>query len=337
MLLRLLCTFAALWCWGRAEVLSAQMNAPAAEALFRAGRDAARRGDPRTACEKLRESYRLEAAIGTLLNIAVCEEALGELANAWQHYQEVVHGLDGRDERVKVARSHLEALEPRLPRLIVQYEADATVDDATVWIDGVQLGTASLGEALPIDVGSHMIEVRAAGRESRVFPIDVQEGERRVVEINVGAPRAAPPVVAEEASQQVAPVAPIPVARAQNEVPRQPAPSHEGSPVGTWIAFGIAGAGLITSGVTTWLWLDRAATVDAHCNARKACDDTGLAAASEGQAFFVTSLVAVGVTLVGAGVGVYLLSDTREDEAHTWNVAPVLGRDRAGVSMAARF
>src|SRR5262245_40491856 len=81
-----------------ARPAAAQPGTAASETLFRAGRDAMQRGDATSACAKFRESYRLEQAPGTLLNIAVCEEALGELCNAWQHYQDLIHELPADDD-----------------------------------------------------------------------------------------------------------------------------------------------------------------------------------------------------------------------------------------------
>jgi hypothetical protein len=52
----------------------------AAEALFRAGRDALKRGAWAAACSKLAESQTLDPAAGTALNLAVCQEKLGNVA-----------------------------------------------------------------------------------------------------------------------------------------------------------------------------------------------------------------------------------------------------------------
>src|SRR5687768_2981870 len=51
-------------------------DAAAAEALFRQGRQAADAGDHAKACEKFKESNRLDPALGTVFNIADCEEKL---------------------------------------------------------------------------------------------------------------------------------------------------------------------------------------------------------------------------------------------------------------------
>src|SRR5690349_15059097 len=50
-----------------------------ADALFEAGRAAAKRGDFKEACEKFAESERLDPAPGTVFNLAECHNSLGEI------------------------------------------------------------------------------------------------------------------------------------------------------------------------------------------------------------------------------------------------------------------
>src|SRR5262245_61414545 len=72
----------------------------AAEALFQAGREAMDARDYKTACERFEESHRLEPTAGALLNLANCREKLGELATAWQRFQEAIQKLPAGDNRV---------------------------------------------------------------------------------------------------------------------------------------------------------------------------------------------------------------------------------------------
>src|SRR3989442_15930933 len=90
-----LVVLALLWCAAPARA----GDAPTAEALFRAGRAASKRGDTKVACERFSESYRLDAAVGTLLNLAACEEALHRLVDAWKSYQHVAESLPPDDDR----------------------------------------------------------------------------------------------------------------------------------------------------------------------------------------------------------------------------------------------
>src|SRR5260221_7405355 len=91
--------------------LAAPRDPAAAEALFRAGRAAADKGDYVTACPKFEESNRLDPEVGTVFNLADCDEHLGKVASAWQLFKEVAQRLSPADERVSIATSRAAALE----------------------------------------------------------------------------------------------------------------------------------------------------------------------------------------------------------------------------------
>ena len=55
-------------------------DTPDADTLFRQGRASAEAGDYPHACVAFTESFRLEPALGTLLNLADCEEHVGRVA-----------------------------------------------------------------------------------------------------------------------------------------------------------------------------------------------------------------------------------------------------------------
>jgi hypothetical protein len=84
-----------------------------AEALFRAGTRGTARGD-HAAELCITSASRIDSsrAPGTLLNLALCEEALGKLASAWQHYQDVVRDLSAEDQRFAWTPTTLEVSMP---------------------------------------------------------------------------------------------------------------------------------------------------------------------------------------------------------------------------------
>jgi hypothetical protein len=83
------------------------------------------KGDLGAACEQFRASDKLDPAVGTELNLADCEEKRGRLASAWELYRTVADKLADNDERFAFARSHAQALKPRMPTLTLTLEADA--------------------------------------------------------------------------------------------------------------------------------------------------------------------------------------------------------------------
>jgi tetratricopeptide (TPR) repeat protein len=93
----------------------AESESTDAEILFREGREAFKKGDYAAACPKFEESQRLDPAIGTLLNLALCEERWGRLADARRHLGEVLASSDLDEQRRVIATEHAEALDRRAP------------------------------------------------------------------------------------------------------------------------------------------------------------------------------------------------------------------------------
>src|SRR6185436_15146558 len=133
-------------------------DAAAGEALFQEGRRLMKAGDFTAACPKLEESLRLDPALGTLVNLASCEEQVGHTATAWQHWRAAADQLPSSDKRRATAVARAGALEKVLPRLTIALGADVS-PDAEVKRDGVRLGRASLGLPLPVDPGRHIVIV----------------------------------------------------------------------------------------------------------------------------------------------------------------------------------
>ena len=128
-------------------------DAAAARALFQKARKAADTGDYTAACPKFAESYKLDPAVGTLLNIADCEQHLGRIATAWVTFQKALDQLSKGDDRRAIVEKAASSLEKRLPHLSIQLTSTVP-KDSTVQRDGVQVGTSSLGMALPVIRGT---------------------------------------------------------------------------------------------------------------------------------------------------------------------------------------
>src|SRR5262245_2596708 len=92
-----------------------------ADSLFNEAKKLLARGKPPEACAKLAESYKLDPAGGTLLNLGMCHEIEGKTATAWTEF-ELALALarkSRRADREKAAREHMTALEPRMSRITV--------------------------------------------------------------------------------------------------------------------------------------------------------------------------------------------------------------------------
>ncbi len=131
----------------------------AAEALFAQAKTLAEVGKYAEACPKFEASYKLDKALGTLLNLADCEEKIGKIASAWSHWGEGYEFAQATsDKRAAFASGRRDKLTPRLPK--IQLDVTAGQSKLEVYRDGVRIDPAAFGVPLPSDPGEHAIEVR---------------------------------------------------------------------------------------------------------------------------------------------------------------------------------
>ena len=137
----------------------------AAQVLFYDARQLMEKGKFNEACPKLEESMRLDAGVGTQFNLADCNEHIGKLASAWAGFLEVAaeSKATNQGDREKLARKRATALEPRLPKLVV--DVPAPVPGLEVKRDGILIGAAAFGTAIPIDAGTHRVVATAPGKQ----------------------------------------------------------------------------------------------------------------------------------------------------------------------------
>jgi tetratricopeptide (TPR) repeat protein len=257
----------------------------AAEELFRQGRAASQKQDFTTACAKFRESNRLDPAIGTVFNIADCEEKLGRLATSWTLFQEVVQRLPNDDERRTIASERARALEGRVPTLTIHL-GHSDRNDVIVRRDGVVLGAASLETALPVDPGEHTVMVEAPGTQSALFSSRVGVGEHASLQVQVG-------TISTTTQQGLGP--------SSNPSPTAAHPSHTAA----YLAGGVGVAGLVTGVVAGLIVLNEKSTVDSEC-VGKVCSQAGVNAASSGKTFGVVTTVGLLTGALGLGTATYL-------------------------------
>jgi hypothetical protein len=267
-------------------------DATAAEALFRAGRVAAQHGDYAAACPKFEESNRLDPTVGTVFNLADCNEHLGKVASAWQLFKEAAQRFAPSDDRLALATTRAARLEPKLPRLLLKSSALLSAE-AVVRRDGVQLGTASFGVPLPVDPGDHIVTVEMSGRTTARYRAPIALGQLLELTLEPGAalPKAA--------------VATRPVP-AEGDKPSLVV--QESSGRSTWgaVMLGVGGAGIATSLVLGGLALGEKKTVESSCTGQR-CSNEGLQAADRGRLESTVSTVAFGAGALAAALGTYLL------------------------------
>jgi hypothetical protein len=257
----------------------------AAEELFRQGRAASQKKDFSTACAKFRESNRLDPAVGTVFNIADCEEKLGRLATSWTLFQEVVQRLPSDDDRRAIASERARSLEARVPTLTIHL-AHTDRTDIVVRRDGIVLGAASLETALPVDPGEHTVIVEGPGTQSALFTSQVGAGEHASLDVKLGTISTA----SEPAKDTASPIS---------------APAARPSQTAAYVAGGVGIAGVVTGVVAGLIVLNKKSTVNSEC-VDKRCSQAGIDAVNSGKTFGVITTVGLVAGALGLGTATYL-------------------------------
>lgn len=296
--------------WSKVVLATCLVAAPAAateteaDALFRMGREAMQRGDHGTACRLFGESYALDAAVGTLLNLARCEEELGRIASARQRYTAVMAQSDAGSDRHAYAKKRFDALAPRIPYLTLRLPGGTT--GATVSIDGRVLSEAEVGVALAVDPGKRAIEVRRADGVAKQYEVTLAESEKKELEVAppADAPSSPPAAAALPAAAQPQQPAPMPLGAPHHDAP-PPAPPDR--TLG-WVLVGAGAAGLLLSGVAALVVLDRKSVVEEDCDENLVCKtEAGKNAADTGQTWSTIGTIAFVAGVAAAGTGTYLV------------------------------
>jgi hypothetical protein len=283
----------------------------AAERSYQEGRAAAHRKDWTLACQKFRESEDREAAPGTLLNLADCEENRGQLLESMVHFRAAADLFKRGDERVAFATRRAAAIERRLAKLTVRLDPESS-PEAIVELDGAALDSATLGAPRRVDPGYHTLIVRAPGRVTAHTTIHLADSEAREVEMAAGValhpteatvdPGSSRPRDGDASSQ--APSAaehlalPGPSARESPQAPTVRNPDAGSAMTTTaYVAFGVGGVGVALGVMGGLLTISAKNTVAAQCT--PGCSSEGLDAQAHGRAWSTLSTAG----FVGGGVG----------------------------------
>jgi hypothetical protein len=273
-----------------------------AEALYEEGKEAMARGDLSRACALLAESLRLDDAVGTLLNLATCEERSGKLSSALERFTKARGMLAKDDFRVAFAEERIKDVARRVARLTVRAPA---AHDASLRIsrDGVQLPPSSWNLPAVVDPGKHVVVIERPDAAPTRIDVDLGEGETHVVEL--------PPEHAAAPAR----------ARASGPTPL------------AYVIGGVGIAGLATGAVFGIVAMNAANDYRDHCSNGE-CDPDGMSAAKTGRTASLVSPIALGVGALATGVGVYLFFATRESRV---SVVPSASTSGGGLLLIRRF
>ncbi|HEX7841144.1 MAG TPA: hypothetical protein VF469_26885 [Kofleriaceae bacterium] len=135
------------------------------------------------ACGKFRESLSYNpAALGTLLNVALCNEKLGLFATAVARFTEARDRAkeQGLREHQRAAEDHLAALEASVPHLSIRLTEP--LPDTKLLVDDTVVPPAAR-DSYPVDPGERTIVVSAPDRLPYRLRFVIGKGEHRTLVI----------------------------------------------------------------------------------------------------------------------------------------------------------
>jgi len=258
-------------------------------------------------------------------NLADVEMKLGHYAEAAGYLKYVLANIpDNKPNERKVAEEQL--LECRNHLTAVRVASDVT--DATVLVDGRDVGQTPLREDLLLEPGKHVISVTKPGYGNKTEELSA-EGNQVDVTITL-----------EKVSSPVSP-SPTPPAAHLREPSAAPHAQSSSYRLGSYLGFGV---GVVGAGVGTYFAFKAHSTQSDSDNHFSAClpncssaEKASIAdldqTARNQRAFSITSFILGGV---GLATGVTLLIvEPKETAASAVRVRPWIGLGQAGIS--ARF
>ena len=302
---------------------AAAQDLAAAEALFDKGIKEMEAGRFDAACPALAESQRLDPRPGTLFALADCQDRAGKIASAaalYNDYLRLVAQMTQasklrHNDRVQVATARRAALAPEVPELTLVLPESAP-KDVVITRDGTSFTATSLGIALPLDPGEHLVTTRVGDGPLVEQRITLGRGEKKTVTLEVKLPGPAPAAVPAPSAPPSRPAAapPPPRTHAPPPIGADADSGMSGRRIGALVAGGIGVAGLALGGVTGAMALSKRSVIRAHCEGA-VCDAEGKAAADAIQLPGTLSTIGFGVGAASVAAGLILwLTEPRGPE-----------------------
>jgi hypothetical protein len=297
----------------RAQAPPSAEDKAAAEASFQAGKRLMEAHAYPEACPKFVESLRRDPGIGTMLGLADCFEHNGQSASAWAEFLEAASAAARKgDRREELARQNAHRLETTLAKVLIRVPTEADVDGLVVKRDGVEVGRAEWGIAVPVDPGIHAVQALATGWKDWQTTIQVQPAPG-VQTITV--PRLEPIPKAE--------VTPPPPVESMPTVPSSSGPASDPTAgrrrTQRVVAAAVAGVGVVGIGIGAGFGLAAKSKLDqsnsgGKCDATDHCTRDGLALRqqAESAATVSTILFAVGAAAVAGGAVLWFTAPRRD-------------------------
>jgi hypothetical protein len=265
-------------------------------------------------------------------HIATCEENLGKLLSALGGYKLAFAEGDTVGEQFKSeVQAKITALEAVIPKLTIKRGKGA--EDATILLDGIELGAKSIGVEMPADPGPHAVIARSAGKKDFKQSVSMAEKDHKSVLIEMQDVEGAGTG-----------------AGAGKAVGGEPGPAKKRDFTVPIIIGAAGGASLIASGVFYYLRTDALSKTDKLCNGNyvrctvdsQTASDQVHADHNNAVTYNAVSIVTASVGVVALGVAATLILTGKSEPAPTADkaarfIVPELSPTHAGLSFGGRF
>lgn len=307
-----------------------------ARALFKEARELASHGDYQAACPKFEQSLALESGLGTQFNLADCWEHIGRTASAQALFVGAAASAKaaGQTDREQVLRDRAAALEPRIPRLVIEVnDADPKL---IVKRGDLPLDSDVYGKAKPVDPGSYEIVAKAPGKKTWSKKIDVVAGSAIVTV-------AVPKLEAETAEPAAAPKE---TAKPEPSKDPTPPPATRSSHRPSLAVYGLAAVAVtgFTVGTIMAIKFSNAnSDAKAVCPTSVGCSPVQIAfhdqRVDEARTARTWTYIGFGAGIVGLGAAAAALFLPQSTETeHAWSATPLVAADGSfGASLSGKF
>ena len=257
--------------------------------------------------EAFKRAYDITGALGALRNLAYVEKGLGMTASAARDFRELARRapLDPKPERRKwaeFAKDEADALEPRVPHLVVKMVDK--VPNTKITLDGVPLPEGAWNTPVPVDPGSHSVRAEAPGRLPFEAVASLADNQDKAISIVLD--------VDQKPTDTSAPSKALPMV--------------------------VTAVGVVGVGVGLGLGYASIKKRDSACDDAKLCDPGGL---ESGRSLANTSTIVTGVgaglLVVGVVWWVLTPSAPRKEGDRAALITPYASHDGAGLAAFGRF
>jgi hypothetical protein len=305
----------------------------AARALGGDGVTLADAGDCQQATEKLRRAEELHHAPTTAGRLGECEIGTGHIVAGTERLQRLLREPLAANapapfvDALARARRVLERAFPRIATMRVSVKVPAGTK-AQVIVDGERMPEALIDNDRPADPGHHTILATAKGFFAKTEEINLTEGEKTNVTVELTLDPTARAAALREIEAARVQAATSSAASSAATGPSSNEPTHGGIAIAPIVAFAAGGIGLATGIASGLVVAHDSGDLTKACGASRVCPSDRQSEINSAKTWATVSTIGFGIAGAGLGTGVLLLllgTHHESPAAAEATIRPVIG------------